>query len=163
MNLQVLSADLLDGLISKAQASQRKRQHLNIHRDYEDPCQRFLNAVAPDSYIRPHRHSLDPKAETIFAIRGVFALVVFDQQGEIARIERFGTEGLCENAGVELAPATWHTVLALTPKAVALELKAGPFQLDAAKELAPWAPEEGAQEAIAYLRFLQDAVERHPS
>jgi cupin fold WbuC family metalloprotein len=159
MNLQVISAGLLGALISKGQASPRKRQHLNIHQGYEDPCQRFLNAIGTDSYIRPHRHSLDPKAETIIAIRGLFALVVFDQQGAIARIEKFGTEGLCSNAGVELAPATWHTVLALTPQAVALELKAGPFEPSAAKEPAPWAPEEGSPTAADYLRFLRDAVD----
>ena len=158
MNLQVLSAELLGELSSKAQASPRMRQHLNIHRDYEDPCQRFLNAIGVDSYIRPHRHALDPKAETIFAIRGLFALVVFDDEGDIVRIDKFGTEGLCGNAGVELAASTWHTVVALTPYAVALELKAGPFMPDAAKEPAPWAPAEGSPDAVAYLRFLKDAI-----
>lgn len=160
MNVQVLSAELLNGLTKQAKSSARKRQHLNIHRDYEDPCQRFLNAIGTDSYIRPHRHSLDPKAETIFAIRGLFALVVFDQQGDIERIEEFGTEGLCDNAGVELAASTWHTVLALTLGAVALELKAGPFNPHAAKEPAPWSPEEGSPAAADYLASLKMAVAR---
>jgi cupin fold WbuC family metalloprotein len=160
MNVQVLSAELLGGLSQRANDAPRKRQHLNIHRDYEDPCQRFLNAIGTDSYIRPHRHALDPKAETIFAVRGLFALVVFDDAGAIARIEAFGTEGLCGNAGVELAASTWHTVLALTPGAVALELKAGPFDPQAAKEPAPWSPEEGGPDAAAYLDFLKDAVAR---
>lgn len=150
----------MGGLNSRAKDSPRKRQHLNIHRDYADPCQRFLNAIGTDSYIRPHRHALDPKTETIFAIRGLFALLVFDGQGAITRIDQFGTEGLCANAGVELAPATWHTILALTPQAVILELKAGPFDPGAAKELAPWAPEEGSRDAAGYLEFLKDAVAR---
>lgn len=141
--------------------SPRKRQHLNFHRDYEEPCQRFLNAIGTDSYIRPHRHALDPKTETIFAIRGLFVLVIFDDEGAIQSITRFGTEGLCSNAGVELAPSTWHTILALTPDAVALELKAGPFQPNAAKEPAPWTPEEGTRESAAYLRDLLDAIERY--
>ena len=163
MNLQILSAELLSGLSSKAQSTSRMRQHLNIHRDYEDPCQRFLNAIGIDSYIRPHRHSLDPKAETIFAIRGLFALVVFDDEGKISRIEKFGTESWCGNVGVELSPGIWHTILALTPQAVALELKAGPFQPSAAKEAAPWAPEEGSRDAAGYLQFLRDAVSHHPA
>jgi cupin fold WbuC family metalloprotein len=102
---------------------------------------------------------LDPKAESIIAIRGLFALVVFDNQGAIGRIERFGTEGRCANAGVELAPGTWHTIVALTEQAVLLELKAGPFQASAAKEPAPWAPEEGSTDAAGYLRFLRGAIE----
>jgi cupin fold WbuC family metalloprotein len=159
MTLKVFSSDLFGGLTSKAQESPRKRQHLNIHRDYEDPCQRFFNAIGMDSYIRPHRHSLDPKAESIIAIRGLFALVVFDEQGAIARIERFGTESRCANAGVEIAPGTWHTIIALTASAVLIELKAGPFDASAAKEPAPWAPEEASKDAASYLKFLRNAIE----
>lgn len=88
----------------------------------------------------------------------MFALIVFDNDGTIATIEKFGTEGLCENAGVELAPSAWHTILALTPLAVALELKAGPFQPGVAKEPAPWAPEEGTEAGTSYLAFLRHAV-----
>jgi len=95
----------------------------------------------------------------MFAIRGMFALVVFDERGAIKKVERFGTEGLCESAGIELPPATWHTILALTPQAVVLELKAGPFLPNAAKEPAPWAPEEGSLESTAYLQYLRNAVD----
>lgn len=83
---------------------------------------------------------------------------MFDDHGAICRIERFGTESLCSNAGVEVAPGTWHTIVALTAPAVMLEVKAGPFRASAAKELAPWAPEEDAAEAMNYLRFLRDAI-----
>lgn len=87
--------------------------------------------------------------------------MIFDDQGAIESVTRFGTEGLCGNAGVELAPSTWHTVLALTSDAIALELKAGPFRPTAAKEPAPWAPEEGTREAAAYLRELRNAVDHY--
>lgn len=115
-----------------------------------------------DSYIRPHRHALDPKTEDLFAMRGAFALVLFDEDGGITAIERFGTEkhaGVDGMAvGVELAPGAWHTVLALTQGAVLLELKAGPFISTAAKEFAPWAPAEDSPEAEAYLAMLHQQV-----
>lgn len=92
-------------------------------------------------------------------MRGVFALVIFDEQGSIVDVERFGTEkhGGAQTmaVGVELAPSAWHTVVALTDNAIMLELKAGPFIPTAAKELATWAPEEGSLEASAYLRSLR--------
>lgn len=140
------------------------RQHLNIHQEYSDPCQRFFNAFGAEGcYIRPHRHSLDPKTEDLFAIRGLFALIAFDDAGVITKVVRFGTEKYMDEAGaaavgVELAAGTWHTVVALTEGAVLLEMKAGPFDPMAAKEPAPWAPEEGTAEAASYLRFLRHAA-----
>lgn len=118
-----------------------------------------MNAVGEDSYIRPHRHSLDPKDECLVAIKGKFALIAFDDDGNIDRIIHFGTEKYPEcSAGVELPAGLWHTVVAMVPEAILLELKAGPFRSDAAKEPAPWAPAEGSVEAADYLERLRRAV-----
>ena len=46
-------------------------------------------------------------------------------------------------------------MLALVPDAVLLEAKAGPFNPNAAKELAPWAPEERTQEGQAFLSAIK--------
>jgi len=152
--------------VHQAGKSIRKRQHLNIHRSHDEHCQRLFNAIAPGSYIRPHRHSLDPKTEDLVAVRGFFALILFDGTGAIESIVRFGTEkyegsgGM--NIGVELPPHVWHTVVALTDGAVLLELKEGPFRPDAAKEFAPWAPDEGTAESAQYVRSLRSAIENWP-
>ena len=50
---------------------------------------------------------------------------------------------------------TWHTVLALTPDAVLLEGKAGPFDPLGPREFADWAPEQGTAEALVLLRVLR--------
>jgi cupin fold WbuC family metalloprotein len=121
----------------------------------------LFNAVGVESYIRPHRHSLDPKTEDLVALRGLFALVLFDDHGNIDDIIKFGTEKFATESagvGVELIPGAWHTVVALTDGAVLLELKAGPFQPAAAKEPAPWAPEEGTPAAAGYLKSLREAI-----
>ena len=65
MTIARFSPEFLSSLIGEAAQSPRARQHRNIHRSYVDPCQRFLNAIGMESYIRPHRHLLDPKAETL--------------------------------------------------------------------------------------------------
>lgn len=162
MSVQRFSSSYLASLINEANSSPRVRQHRNIHSSYEDPCQRFLNAIGVDSYIRPHRHALDPKAETLIAVRGLFALVIFDDTGAIREIIRCGTERYAESndlaVGANLAPGTWHTIVALQPGSVLLELKAGPFNPGAAKEPAPWAPEEGTTEGQAYLLELRKSI-----
>ena len=160
MSVKVFTTQTLNHLISEARQSPRMRQHLNIHRNYDDPCQRLFNAIGTRSYIRPHRHALDPKVEDLFAIRGVFGLVIFDDAGKPADVVRFGTErfGAHVTPGVELPAGAWHTVIALTDDAVLLELKAGPFDPNAAKEFAPWSPEEGTAEALAYLGRLHGLV-----
>jgi cupin fold WbuC family metalloprotein len=128
MTVKVFSADYLDSLVEEASQSPRARQHRNIHEHYDDPCQRFLNAIGTDSYIRPHRHSLDPKAETLIAVRGQFALITFDNAGVILKIVRFGTEtDATVPVGADLPPGTWHTIIALITGSILLELKAGPF------------------------------------
>jgi cupin fold WbuC family metalloprotein len=153
------SSEYLRELISQAESSRRRRQHRNIHLSYDDPCQRLFNAICVDSYIRPHRHRVDPKHETMVAVRGSFALILFDDAGVPGRVVRFaaGCSGVPAvlGAGVELDPHEWHTVLAGEEGSVLLELKAGPFLPDAPKELAPWAPPEESNDAPGYMRWLR--------
>ncbi|MDO9318865.1 MAG: WbuC family cupin fold metalloprotein [Gammaproteobacteria bacterium] len=162
MTIQRFSDDYLASLIDEASRSARSRQHRNIHVSYDDPCQRFMNAIGMESYIRPHRHAIDPKSETLIAVRGKFALFIFDDNGAIQEIISFGTERYADasalSVGVDLAPGVWHTIVALQPGSVLLELKAGPFNSNGAKEPAPWAPEEQTSEANEYLQYLRSAV-----
>lgn len=93
------------------------------------------------------------------AVRGKFALITFGENGRPDCVLRFGTElyGRDEplDVGVEISPGTWHTVVALVQGSVLLEVKAGPFDPAAAKELAAWAPEEGSPSASGYLQELR--------
>lgn len=164
MTIKRFSPEFLEILIEEAGQSPRFRQHRNTHKSYEDHCQRFLNAIGMDSYIRPHWHSLDPKTETLIAVRGMFALLIFEGDGTVQEVIRFGTEKYAEieglSVGVDLPPGTWHTIIALVPDAILLELKAGPFDSTAAKEPAPWAPAEGSVESFPYLQWLRGLLPR---
>jgi cupin fold WbuC family metalloprotein len=92
-------------------------------------------------------------------VKGKFALVVFDEQGSPQQVSVFGTQLFGDiPPGVELSPGAWHTVVALSDEAVLLEIKAGPFDPQAAKELAPWAPEEGTPQATHFLRSLHQLI-----
>lgn len=151
-----VTVEVLDSLAYEAKVSPRRRQHRNLHASAAEPCQRLLNAVWPDSYIRPHRHSAYKTPECLLALRGTFALLEFDADGEILSVHRFGAGA--ELAIVEIPPDAWHTVLALTDGAVLFEAKSGPYSPEAAKTFAPWAPPEGSAGQAAYLAALHRAA-----
>lgn len=159
MSAKEFSVEFLDNLSLSAFHSPRGRKNFNLHLDYAEPCQRLFNAVGVESYIPPHRHYKDSKEETLVAVKGLFALIIFDEAGEIKRISKFGTEKFLTQGvtyvGVELPPYVWHTVLALVEDSILLEVKSGPFIASAAKEIAPWAPAEDSSDAAYYFNSLK--------
>lgn len=96
----------------------------------------------------------------LIAIRGSMALITFDEQGSVTGILRFGSQnhGSDLAAGAEVVYSTWHTVVALEPGCMLLEVKAGPFDPNKPKDLAPWAPEEGSEAAADYLNRLLEKI-----
>lgn len=154
MTIKVFSVEFLDLLVTQAKNSPRLRQHSNIHLDYADPCQRLFNSIEPDSYIRPHCHGI----ETLFGIQGLLALIVFNNDGAIERIQRFGIGSssgtLNIAAGIEIPSDKWHTVVSLASGSILLEIKAGPFDPNMPKSLAPWAPDESASDSANHLKQL---------
>jgi len=159
--MKIFDAQYLDDLTSQARVSPRLRQHRNVHQSYQEASQRLFNAIEPGSYIRPHRHASDPRDELLIAVRGVMAMVTFDDQGAVTNVLRFGTERHGDQlaVGAEVPSSTWHTVIALEPGCVLLEVKAGPFDPTQPKDLAPWAPEEGCDAASVYLERLLEWVD----
>jgi cupin fold WbuC family metalloprotein len=159
MDIQNFSLEFLDILTSQAEQAARQRQHKNIHQHYNDSCQRLFNAIGVNSYIRPHRHSLDPKDECLIAVRGSMALLVFDDIGQVKQVVRFGVQdNIAKKAigvGVNLSAGVWHTVIAEMPGSILFEVKSGPFNPDQAKEWPAWAPAENSPEAVQYLIELK--------
>lgn len=158
--MKVFDEAYFDNLSRQAKASSRLRQHSNIHESYEDSCQRMVNALEPNSYIPPHRHFSVPKNELMVALRGKMALVIFDGSGVVTEVLKLGCDvaGSESVAGAELAPDTWHTVVALESGCILLEIKAGPFDPSQPKDTASWAPKEGTPQARTYLQKLTTAI-----
>ena len=154
--MKLFSLDYLSDLTLQAKISGRLRQHRNVHQSFQDPCQRLFNAIEPGSYIRPHRHSSDPRDELLVAIRGLMVLITFDDRGTVTNVLRLGTEkyGPATFPAVEVPSDVWHTVIALESGCVLLETKAGPFDPNQPKDLAPWAPDENGPNAKQYLEKL---------
>lgn len=149
----IISPALLDEVWRQARDSRRKRMNYNFHARDADACNRLLNAIEPDSYVRPHRH-LDPaKDETIIAVRGSFGVVFFDDKGGITRALVIRAGG--ETMGVNIPHGLFHTLLSLDSGSVLFEAKAGPYVPLSRTEFAPWAPVEDDSAALAYLEKLR--------
>lgn len=152
--MKIIDRQLLDGLTDAARENRRLRQNWNLHTDDDFPAHRLLNAMEPDSYIRPHRH-LDPmKDETFMVVRGRLGVVLFADEGSVTATMLL--EACGEVVGVDIPSGCFHTVVSLEAGAVFFEAKAGPYRPLTAAETAPWAPAESSPQVAAYLESLKN-------
>ncbi len=147
-----LSKDLLEGAITASHSNPRRRIVQPFHRTEEATLHRMFNAVQPDSYIPPHRHSNPPKDESWIVLRGALAFFTFDDQGAIDECLEVRAGG--DVFGVDLEPGVYHTFFALEPDTVVYEVKDGPYSPTTDKAFPDWAPREGTPEASEYLAKL---------
>jgi cupin fold WbuC family metalloprotein len=156
--LCLITAELVTSAIAHSRASPRRRVIQPFHKSAEDPLHRMLNAMQPDSYVRPHRHLDPPKAEAWIVVRGAVAFFTFEPTGAVRDCVTLRAGG--EVFGVDLVPGVYHSLVALEPDSVIYEVKTGPYTQATDKSFAPWAPEEGAPQAVAYLESLREELRR---
>ena len=120
----LINEALLNETTERAKQSPRLRMNHNFHERLDDPVNRMLNALEPDTYIRPHRH-LDPDKDEIFLLlRGRVAVFLFENDGNISRMQILDPkEGVY---GAEIKAGTWHSLLVLESGSVIYEIKEGP-------------------------------------
>ena len=152
--MNVITADTIIELLSRAGVSPRKRANLNLHTELSDPTNRFLNAGMSGTYVRPHRHRIG-KWELVIALQGAVDLVIFTTNGVVQDRVSLGSNAvhLAEIEGGE-----WHSIVFHAPAAVALEIKPGPYEPEFDKEFATWAPPEGDPAVVAFVRWLETAA-----
>ena len=141
----LINEALLNETTERAKQSPRLRMNHNFHERLDDPVNRMLNALEPDTYIRPHRH-LDPDKDEIFLLlRGRVAVFLFENDGNISRMQILDPkEGVY---GAEIKAGTWHSLLVLESGSVIYEIKEGPFVPLSADNFAPWSPAPEETEA----------------
>ncbi|TLP63524.1 MULTISPECIES: WbuC family cupin fold metalloprotein [Pseudomonas] len=147
-----LDQSLFAGLAAQAAANPRGRQHHNFH-TMDEPCHRMAVGLQPDTYIPPHRHLSEDKAEVLIVLKGRLGLLIFDAQGRVLDTRVLQAGGDC--LGVDLAPGTYHGLVVLEPDSILFECKAGPYRPIGEGELAPWAPREGEPGAAQYQAWMR--------
>ena len=98
-NVTHINQNLLQTVTTKAKASPRQRMNHNFHQ-LKDPANRMLNAIEPESYIRPHRHLTPPKDEGFLILRGKGSCLIFDENGKVTDV--YTLNPLDEKWGVDI-------------------------------------------------------------
>ena len=120
-----ITQGLLDSLTEQAKASPRLRMNLDLRNSAEDGSQRMLNAIEPGSPLPIHRHR--HTSETVVCLRGRLVWEYYDD------LERICTETIeltpnGQTVALNIPAGQWHTVRALEPGSVILEMKDGKYE-----------------------------------
>lgn len=151
-HIKRLDRELVARLATQARQSPRLRQNYNFHNSAER-VQRFINIFQPGTYVRPHRHCRASGVngfEFFLVCQGALGMIVMSDRGEIVTTELVSAGGAVW--AIELPEATYHTIVALAPDTIILELKEGPYDSSTDKEFLPEFPAEGTDAAKQLVR-----------
>jgi cupin fold WbuC family metalloprotein len=138
-----------------ARESPRKRSIVRFH-EHEEAVQRLLNAIEPESYMRPHMHPTKP--ETFVALRGRLLVARYTEDGALLEGALVSAAGPVR--GVEVPPGAWHSIISLEEGTVAFEAILGPYDPATHKVFAAWAPPEDDHEAgLAFMAQVRGQLE----
>jgi len=149
-----LSSDEVSLYFSVAKNSERCRSPKIIHKqgDYHN---RVFNFILEESYMHPHLHPSEEKIEKMYLLDGSFALITFDDDGEVTNTYVLAKDG---RESIDVPAFTWHTYVMLTKEVIVFETMEGVYNPSTWKKMAPWAPSENTLEAPAYLERLKSKV-----
>ena len=116
---------LLDELLAKAAASERKRMNYDLRTSPDDGGQRMLNALLPGSIVPIHRHPYSN--ENVILLCGKLVEVIYDADGN--ETERIHLDPSVGNFGCVVPAGAWHTVEVLEPSVI-YEAKDGKYGED---------------------------------
>jgi cupin fold WbuC family metalloprotein len=154
--VQPITSALFDKVATLAAESPRLRMNHNFHAGMADNPHRFLNVLLQGTYVRPHRHSDPPKAESFLVLEGLADVILFDDDGRVKARYRLGEQSADGRLwGVDIAPGVWHTILPRSARVICFEVKPGPWIPATDKEFATWAPAENDPGAAMYRDALR--------
>ena len=135
--------------------SERRRSPKIMHKK-GDYINKVFNFILSDSYMQPHLHPGSEKIEKMYLIKGSFALIIFDDKGNVKETVVL-SKG--EKEFVSVPAYAWHTYVMLTNEVIVYETMDGVYEPSSWKEMASWAPKENAVGASNYLETLKNNLD----
>lgn len=129
--MRLIDTDQLETLYDQAEQSARLRSHLLMHSSHQDKVQRLLIALVKGSYVEPHFHELPHQWEMFIVMEGQLQICLYSRDGGV--IKKFVAGEDTQIKVVEFAPGDIHSVECLSPRALMVEVKEGPFDPSFAK------------------------------
>ena len=149
-----LSEEEINKYFDWSENSERRRAPKILH-NKGDYLNKVFNFVLSDSYMHPHLHPSEEKIEKMYLVEGSFALIIFDDKGNIK-------ESVVLQKGkkefVEVPAFTWHTYVMLSDKVIIYETMEGFYESNTWKKLASWAPKESSNQSLPYLESLKNQI-----
>lgn len=142
--MKLITEELLDAVTAQAKENPRLRMNYNLHATLDAPIHRLLNALEPDTYLPPHRHT--DKEETYLVLRGSLLVFFYDDQGNVT--DKACLDPTKGNFGLEIPSGTWHSIVVLESGTLIFEIKKGPYQPSSPEDLASWAPASSDEEGV---------------
>lgn len=121
----ISSADL-ERLFEEARKSDRKRSHLLLHASHAEKVQRLCIGLLEGSYVEPHYHDLDSQWEMFVVLEGRLQVTVYSIDSKEVLQDFYVGDGELIKF-VEFRPMEAHSVRCVSPRALMLEVKEGPF------------------------------------
>lgn len=151
-DVTLLNNAIIEQAVELSRESPRKRIISPLHKSAEDTLHRMFNVIQPGSYIRPHSHKSDAKAESVVVLKGGICFFTFDNGGNV--LSHHNLYANTDVFGVDIEPHVIHSFFALEADTVIFEVKPGPYIQKSDKGFAEWSPEESTPEAEAFLNKL---------
>ena len=98
--------------------------NLDLRNSDADSSQRMLNAIEPGSVVPIHRHCAT--SETVVVLRGRVVEEYYSSEGVVVANYDLAPGGpVC---ALNIPAGQWHTLRAVDPGTVILEMKDGPYE-----------------------------------
>jgi len=146
---------LIQDTIKKSEDSPRGRAVSVLHPAEKPGIRLMVNAIQPESYIRPHMH--ESADEVWNVLTGRLRAVLFDERGKVT--SSYDMESVDNNRAMYIPPGVFHTLISLEPNSSILETTIGPYNPDEYKNFASFAPEEPEGGVTAYGHDIQKFME----
>jgi len=156
-NIPKLSSTEIIEYLQKASKSKRQRYPKILHKPGSE-FNRVFNFMKKGSYMQPHLHPGEEKIEKMYLIKGEFAVIFFDNNGQIKTSTKL-EKGKKES--IDIPAFAWHTYVMLSDEVITYETMMGKYDPETWKTLSEWSPAENAKKSTAYLNELKQKIKEY--